>query len=226
MYDILLVEDQEELAGLIRLFLEQEGFRVFHAASGEDAMEYLANDTAKLVLLDIMLPGMDGFAVCRAIREKWSIPVLIMSARSDKENKLNGYELGADDYVEKPVDMDILSAKIKAHFQRICSPAEKMPVIISGSLTLEPEAHKVYKKGIPIELNAKEYGLLLLFVGNPSKTLHKDYIFNHIWGIDSDSENQTLTVHIKMLRSKIEENPRKPERIQTVWGIGYRYEEI
>lgn len=226
MKDILLVEDQKELADLIRIFLEKEGYSVCHTCSGEEALAYLSAHKAKLMLLDLMLPGIDGFAVCRRVREKWNLPIVILSARAGRSDKLNGYELGADDYVEKPVDIEILTAKVKVMLQRASSPTGSQDIIKSGALTLHQGARKVYKNGNLIEMNVKEYDLLSLFVKNPGKTLHKDYIFGKIWGIDSNSENQTLTVHIKMLRSKIEEDSRKPKRVQTVWGVGYRYEEI
>ena len=173
-----------------------------------------------------MLPGMDGFAVCRAVREKGNIPILIMSARAGKDDKLNGFELGADDYMEKPVDPDLLTAKVRALIQRIYGARTENDYLVSGSLTIDKNSRKVYREGRAVELNAKEYELLLLLAENPGRTLHKEYLFDRIWGRESFSENQTLTVHIKMLRSKIEEDPRKPERIQTVWGVGYRYEEI
>lgn len=226
MKDILLVEDNEELAALIKAFLQKEGYLTEHVTSGEKALQYLSGQKVKLILLDINLPGMDGFAVCRSIRESQNVPVFVISARTGKEDKLSGYELGADDYMEKPVDIDILSAKIKALLQRNYGKQSQNHVITSGMLQIHTDARKVYLDGREIELNVKEFELLLLLVGNPGKTLHKDYIFGKIWGMDSMSENQTLTVHIKMLRKKIEDNPKKPQRIQTVWGVGYRYEEI
>ena len=177
------------------------------------------------MLLDIMLPGMDGFAVCRQIRKSQNVPVLIMSAKSGKQNKLTGYELGADDYMEKPVDPEILSAKVNALLKRSGRAQEEM-LLVSGEITLNRKARTVNLRGKSLELNVKEYELLLLFVRNPGKTLRKEYIFGNVWGTDSFSESQTLTVHIKMLRAKIEENPREPKRILTVWGVGYRYEEI
>lgn len=226
MEDILLVEDQEELADLISIFLEKDGYKVSHAASGEEALEYLQSHRVRIILLDLMLPGLDGFAVCRTVREQWNLPIIIISALSDREDKLNGYGLGADDYIEKPVDMDILTAKVKVLLLRAYSDRTGDEVMKSGGISIYREARKICVEGKQIELNAKEFGLLMLLAENPGKTLHKDYIFSQIWGMDSNSENQTLTVHIQMLRSKIERNPRRPERIQTVWGIGYRYEEI
>lgn len=226
MKDILLVEDDKEQAFLLQTFLLKEGYVVEHVSTGEKALSFLEKENVKLLLLDINLPGMDGFAVCRAIREKHNIPIFVISARTGKDDKLNGYELGADDYMEKLVDIEILSAKIKALMQRNYGMQEKNGVISSGAIQIHTDSRKVFINRNEVELNIKEYELLLLLVENPGKTLHKDYIFGQIWGMDSDSENQTLTVHIKMLRKKIEDNPKEPKRIQTVWGVGYRYEEI
>lgn len=226
MKDILLVEDNEELAALIQTFLKNEGYAIEHVTNGEGAIGYLEEEKVKLILLDINLPGMDGFAVCRWIRERQNLPILIISARVGKEDKLNGYELGADDYIEKPVDIDILTAKIKASIQRNYGAEKQTDILISGSIEIHTDARQAFLNGRDLELNVKEFELLLLFATNPGKTLHKDYLFNEIWGMDSFSENQTLTVHIKMLRKKIEEDPKNPKRIQTVWGVGYRYEEI
>lgn len=226
MKDILLVEDNKELAVLIRDFLNREGYSVCCAGSGKEALDYMEVQPVKMLLLDIMLPEMDGFAVCRAVRAKWNLPVLIMSARAGKDDKLTGYELGADDYMEKPVDAEILIAKVKALMQRAYGGRQESDLIVSGQISLDTSARQVYLNGRELELNVKEYELLLLFLENPGKTLRKEYIFAQIWGMDSLSENQTLTVHIKMLRSKIEDNPRQPGRIQTVWGVGYRYEEV
>ena len=226
MYDILMVEDEEELAELLSIYIERAGYKVQRAASGEEALARLQKETAKLILLDITLPGMDGFAVCREVRKAGSVPILIISARVGKEDQLNGFRLGADDYIEKPVDPDLLLAKINSLFARIYGDMAEKDVLQSGSLTIDRSGHKVYKNKSPLELNVKEYELLLLLAENPGKTLDKDFLFDQIWGADSFSENQTLTVHIKMLRNKIEEDPKKPERIKTVWGVGYCYEEL
>mgnify|MGYP002074428766 FL=1 len=226
MYDILMVEDEEELAGLLRIYMEKAGYAVAWVASGEEALLWLQREKVKLLLLDITLPGMDGFAVCREVRRAGSTPVLIISARAGKEDQLNGFRLGADDYIEKPVDPDLLVAKISSLFFFFFSIASEKEILYSGNLMIDKSAHRVYKDKMPVELNAKEYELLLLMAENPGKTLDKDFLFNRIWGADSFSESQTLTVHIKMLRNKIEENPRKPQRIKTVWGVGYCYEEL
>lgn len=226
MTDILLVEDHEELNQLIRVFLERDGYKVQGVFSGEEALEFLEKERVKLIILDVSLPEMDGFALCARVRERSNMPVLFLSARVDKEDKMNGFLQGADDYIEKPVDMDILCAKIKALMRRNYSLKQENTVIHSGAISIDKEAKQVFFKNKKITLTVKEYELLTLLVENPGKTLHKDYLFNQIWGPESFSENQTLTVHIKMLRDKIEENPKKPLRIQTVWGIGYKYEEI
>lgn len=224
--DILLVEDHAELNQLMRAFLSDAGYQVMGAASGEEALALWEQERVKLVILDVSLPGMDGFAVCQTIRERSGVPLLFLSARSDKEDKMNGYRLGADDYVEKPVDMDILLAKVSALLYRNYACREKNTLLQSGSLTIDTDAKRVQCGEKEIPLGAKEYELLLLLVKNAGKVLHKEFLFNEIWGVDSFSENQTLTVHIKMLRDKIEEDPKKPRRIRTVWGVGYIYEEI
>lgn len=226
MNDILLVEDNVELAMLMQAFLRKDGFTVHHVASGEDAVAYLKERQVKIVLLDLMLPGLDGFAVCRMVREHGNVPILILSAKSDRADKLSGFELGADDYMEKPVDSEILLAKVRALLKRTYDLKSETELFVSGEITIDRNARKAYLKNQLLELTVKEFELLSLLAENPGKTLHKEYLFNQIWGADSFSENQTLTVHMKMLRAKIEENPRNPRRIQTVWGVGYRYEEI
>lgn len=226
MVDILLIEDNHELSQLMSAFIVKQGYTIYCADTGEKALDYMKNNSVRLVLLDLMLPGIDGFAVCTRIREKDNIPIIILSARVDKDDKINGFSLGADDYVEKPVDIDILCAKIKALFNRYYNIEENTTIITSGDITIDQDKMEVCYKGQKINLTVKEYDLLLLLVENAGKTLSKEYIFSYIWGDDSDSENQTLTVHIKMLRDKIEEDKRHPCRIITVWGVGYRYEEM
>lgn len=225
MVDILFVEDNLELASLIQAFLVKSGFSLSIVHDGEAAIAWMKQHQAKLVLLDIMLPGMDGFAVCEKIRVQQNLPILMMSARSSKDDQLMGFELGADDYLTKSVDPEILTAKIKALLHRFYQEPLKN-ILISGAISIDQKAHIVYLNEVTLSLSIKEYELLLIFVKNPGKTLHKEYLFNQIWGIDSESESQTLTVHIKMLRTKIEKDAKNPQRILTLWGIGYRYEEI
>lgn len=226
MTDILLVEDNRELSMLVEKFLKKDGYSVFVAEDGEKAVDIIKKEKFRCVLLDIMLLGIDGFAVCTAVRKAGNIPVIIMSAVVDKENKLKGYELGADDYIEKPIDIDLLRVKIRVMLKRAYQEFEDNSLITAGNLKIDTDAHKVFLEEKEIELNVKEFELLKLLVENKGKTLNKDYLFQEIWGADCFSENQTLTVHIKRLRDKLEKNPKKPDHILTVWGVGYKYEEI
>ena len=219
MADIIVVEDNEEIGGLLQDFLIAEGYDAYLAVTGEEGLEVFESEGAKLFILDIMLPGMDGFAVCSKIREKDNTPIIIVSAKDSKEDKLNGILLGADDYIEKPYDIDILLAKVQGIFKRRYSTDE----IICGDIKLDKIGHRVYKNGEEKPLNAKEYALILYLMENKDKVISKDELFNKIWGFDSDSEPQTLTVHIKWLREKLEDDPKKPVHIQTVWGVGYRF---
>ena len=226
MKDILLVEDHAELNHLMQMFLEKDGFTVKGVFSGEEALAYLETEKVKMIILDVVLPGMDGFAICADVRARSNIPVLFLSARGDKENKMNGFLQGADDYIEKPIDMDILSARVRALMRRSYDLKRQNMVIRSGDISIDKEARQVFLAGKELALTGKEYELLVLLAENPGRVLKKEYLFSKIWGMDSFSENQTLTVHIKMLRDKIEEDSRKPRRIVTVWGTGYKYEEI
>lgn len=222
MTDILIVEDNKELADLLCDFLRAENYTVSVAQTGEKALSLYERYGARLIVLDIMLPGIDGFAVCRKIREESDTPILIVSARTGKDDKLNGLILGADDYIEKPYDIDIMLAKIAGIFRRRYAVDE----LNCGDIRINKVSRCVYKNDVRLDMTAKEFDLLLLLVENKGKTLSKEYLFNQIWGSDSFSEQQTLTVHIKWLRQKIEDDPKKPKRIQTVWGVGYRYESV
>ena len=222
MTDILIVEDNKELADLLCDFLRAENYTVSVAQTGEKALSLYERYGARLIVLDIMLPGIDGFAVCRKIREESDTPILIVSARTSKDDKLNGLILGADDYIEKPYDIDIMLAKIAGIFRRRYAVDE----LTFGDIRINKVSRCVFKNDVRLDLTAKEFDLLLLLVENKGKTLTKEYLFNQIWGSDSFSEQQTLTVHIKWLRQKIEDDPKKPKRIQTVWGVGYRYESV
>jgi len=219
MTDILIVEDSTEISTLLCDLLRAEGYTVSCADSGEKALTLFEKYGARLVLLDIMLPGIDGFAVCERIRKHSDTPIFILSARTEKNDKLNGLITGADDYIEKPYDIDLLAAKIAGVFKRRYSLDE----FKCGELTLNRAEKTASCAGVPLEMTAKEFELLLLLCENQGKTLTKEYIFSYIWGSDSESELQTVTVHIKHLREKIERDPKKPEHIQTVWGVGYKF---
>jgi len=220
MVDILIVEDNKEISTLLKDFLTKENYIVSVAENGEKALALYEKYGAKLILLDIMLPGIDGFNICSKIRESSNTPIIILSAKIGKEDKLNGIVLGADDYIEKPVDIDILLAKIKGIFKR----RYYIDKIVEDNLTLNIATQKLEVDKREFELTAKECELLKILIENKNTTLKKEYLFNTIWGSDSDTEAQSLTVHIKWLREKIEEDPKNPKRILTVWGVGYRFE--
>lgn len=220
--DILIVEDNKELAGLLCDFLRKENYTVSTAENGEKALSLYERYGARLIVLDIMLPDTDGFGVCKKIRGESNVPILIVSAKTAKEDKLCGLDLGADDYIEKPYDIDIMLAKINGIFKRRYALDE----ITDGDIRINRVGRTVCKNGVPLEMTAKEFDLLLLLAENKGRTLSKEYIFNQIWGSDSFSEQQTLTVHIKWLRQKIEDDPKVPKKILTVWGVGYRYESV
>ena len=219
MVDILIVEDNKELADLLCGFLRAENYIVSTADTGEKALTLYKRYGARLIILDILLPGIDGFAVCEKIRKQSNTPILIVSAKDEKEDKLTGLMLGADDYIEKPYDIDIMLAKIKGIFKRRYAIDE----ICDENLRINKSSHVVYKNEIPIDMTAKEFELLCILIENRGRVLSKEYLFNQIWGSDSFSEQQTLTVHIKWIRQKIEDDPKNPQKILTVWGMGYKY---
>ena len=220
--DILIVEDNKELADLLCDFLRAENYTVSAVQTVEKALLLYEKYGARLVVLDIMLPDKDGFFVLEKIRTESNTPVLIVSAKTEKEDKLNGLNLGADDYIEKPYDIDIMLAKINGIFKRRYSLDE----MIDGNIRINKVGRTVYKNEKALEMTTKEFNLLLLLMENKGRTLSKEYIFRQVWGSDSFSEQQTLTVHIKWLRQKIEDTPNYPKKIVTVWGVGYKYEGV
>ncbi|MDE6030686.1 MAG: response regulator transcription factor [Oscillospiraceae bacterium] len=219
MTDILIVEDNKELASVLCDFLRAENYTVSVAENAEKALSLYQRYGARLVVLDIMLPGRDGFYILEKIRAQSNTPILIVSAKTDKDDKLLGLNLGADDYIEKPHDIDIMLAKIGGIFKRRYALDE----LTDGDIRVNKISRTAFRNNAPLEMTAKEFDLLVLLIENKGRALSKDYIFNTIWGSDSDSEPQTLTVHIKWLRQKIEKDPKAPQKILTVWGVGYKY---
>ena len=211
MPDIIIVEDNKEIGTLLCEFLRKENYTLSLADTGEKALDIFEQYGANLVVLDIGLPGTDGFSVCSKIRETSNAHILIASARTDKESTLKGLQIGADDYISKPYDIDILIAKINGIFKRKYALDE----IVCDNLKLNNVTQTLTVNGNSVNVTEKEFQLLRLLVEN---------LFNRVWGIDSESELQTLTVHIKWLREKIEQDSKHPEHIITVWGVGYRYE--
>ena len=224
MIDILVVEDNNELRDVLERFLLHEGYQTRCVNRGNDALALLQQEKVRLLLVDIMLPDMDGFRICTQARQCSNLPIIIMSARTQTSDQLLGYELGADDYVEKPFAMAVMLAKIKAQLRRSYEMKEERSILKDDDLTIDIERHIVTLRGEPLALSVKEFELLVLLLRKKHTTLRKDYIFSVIWTDASDSELSTLTTHVNTLREKIETDPRHPKRLNTVCGVGYRYE--
>ena len=220
MVDILIIEDDPELRGLLADFIRAEDFSVEEAESAEAGIEYLNDNQTRIILLDIMLPGIDGFAACTSIRNHKDIPIIIMSARGDDESKLMGYKLGADDYIEKPVSIPILMAKIKALLHRSETTVDTNENPEYENISIDTVKRAVYKDGKECDIRGKMYDLLLYMMKNQGRLLEKDELYMAVWG-DAFVEPSTLNVHVRWLRERLEDEPNSPKIIKTVWRKGY-----
>ncbi|MGI6211996.1 MAG: response regulator transcription factor [Anaerovoracaceae bacterium] len=226
---ILIVEDDRLIAELERDYLEADGFEVVIAEDGDKGLSEYMRGCYDLVILDVMLPGKDGFEICRVIRGDSDIPVVMVTARKEDVDKIRGLGLGADDYMVKPFSPAELVARVKAHIrihERLKSESEpeqrvEREIDING-LRINTAERRVFLGGEEVHLVNKEYELLLFMAQNPGVVFSKDQIFEHVWGLDSTADTATVTVHINRLRDKIEKQPSHPKYIETVWGAGYR----
>ena len=225
MTDILIVEDNEELGALVKAFLVREGFTVTWKTTGEDGIAALKEEKFRIMLLDVMLPGFDGYETLRIIRKDLGLPVLMMSARNDDQSKILGLDVGADDYIEKPFSMPVLSSKIKAILRRNYDMQEEHKELSYKDIKVDLEDMTVRKGDKVIPVNGKELDILIYFLKNPDKVIHKEVLFNAVWGTDCISEMSTLTVYIRWLREKLEDDPKNPKYIHTVWRVGYKFGE-
>ena len=223
MTDILIIEDNEELGKLISDFLKREGYSVEWCTTAEEGIGKLKTAACKMLLLDVMLPGIDGYEALQEIRKEQKIPVLMMSARTDDDSKILGLKLGADDYLDKPFSVSVLGFKIKALMRRAYDMAEERQILTYGNITMDMTQREVFKDGKKIGINGKEFDLLEYFMRHPEQVIKKEKLFNEVWGFDCMSEQGSLNVHIRWLREKLEEDPKDPGLIQTVWGVGYRF---
>lgn len=225
---ILLVEDEKDLSRIINDFLAREGYSVHVVDDGKAAVDSFHTLSPELVILDIMLPGIDGMEVCRQIRANSDVPVLILSAKNTEIDKILGLGLGADDYMTKPFGSGELLARVKALLRRYTGTASAKPEIPGnkrfGDIEINDDAYTVLKNGIDIGLVAKEFELLNYMAGHPNKVFTREHLFNHIWGFDDYGDISTVTVHIRKIREKIEDDPSNPVYIKTVWGVGYKFD--
>lgn len=227
MSKILIIEDDSDIAAIERDFLLVSGYDVDIALDGFEGLKKGLSGEYDLILLDIMLPGISGFDICRKLRDKLDIPILIVTAKLDDVDKIRGLGLGADDYIEKPFSPSVLVARVKsnlAQYKRVTSSDKAGERLIEyGNIALNPLTHRVFVKGKEVELKNKEYELLLFFMNNIDIVFSKDRLYESIWGLDALGDNSTVAVHINRLREKIEEDPSNPQYIRTVWGAGYRF---
>ena len=217
---IMVVDDDRNICELLRLYIEKEGFDVIMAHDGKTALEMYEEVDPALILLDIMLPELDGWQVCREIRKKSQVPVIMLTARADERDELKGFDLGVDEYVTKPFSPRTLVARVEAILRRTASHEENDRIELSG-IVLDKSAHQVTIDGAPVELSYKEFELLTYFMENNKIALSREKILNHVWNYDYFGDARTIDTHVKKLRSKL--GP-KGELIKTIWGMGYKLE--
>ncbi len=226
MKKILVVEDERPLAEAIQFSVRKEGYEVDVALDGEAGWRKFRDGSYDLVLLDLMLPGMDGMEVCRRIRQDQATPIIILTAKDADIDKILGLEMGADDYMTKPFNMRELIARVRAVLRRAVAGREESDQgrLEAGDMIIDEGRHEVIVEGKAVDMPLMEYRLLELFMKNPGKALAREYLLNKAWGGDFYGQTKTLDVHIRRLRKKIEKDPAKPQRIITVRGVGYRFE--
>jgi DNA-binding response OmpR family regulator len=231
MKRILIIEDDKSIAELERDYLEINHFETVISPDGKSGLTTALNEDFDLILLDLMLPGVDGFEVCRTVRSEKDIPILMVTARKEDIDKIRGLGLGADDYIVKPFSPGELVARVNSHlsrYERLTKREEKGEVpkgqeMVIGDLRILPEAWRVFVGDREVKLTNKEFELLLFLASNPNLVFTKDKLFDRIWGLDSLGDTATVTVHINRIREKIEEDSANPRYIETVWGAGYRF---
>ena len=223
MTDILVIEDNEELGGLIQDFLRREGYSVEWKMNAEEGLALVKTAAFKLLLLDVMLPGMDGYEALQEIRRDQRIPVLMMSARTDDQSKILGLELGADDYIDTPFSVEVLGFKIKALMRRAYDMSEDRQLLTYDKITMDVTTRSVFKDGKAVSVTGKEFDLLEYMMRHPEQVIRKEKLFYEVWGFDCFSEQGSLNLHIRWLREKLEEDPKNPTLIQTVWRVGYKF---
>jgi DNA-binding response OmpR family regulator len=233
---IFIVDDERTIREVVRRYLEREGFNVVEAESGGSALDLLRQYPADLILLDIMLPGLDGFTVTRSLRNapeyatlsvNGDIPIIMLTSRGDEADRIAGFELGVDDYVVKPFSPRELVARVKAVLRRSSNNSEKedKPILFQG-LCIDPLRRTVTVQDKPIVLTAKEFDLLWLFARHPEQVFTREQLLNLVWGYEFYGDESTVTVHIRRLREKIETDPANPVLLKTVWGVGYKFEPV
>lgn len=227
MSSILIIEDEIAIAELEKDYLELAGFEVMLESDGKKGLRTALEADVQLVILDLMLPGMDGFEICRQLREQKDIPILMVSAKKEDIDKIRGLGLGADDYMTKPFSPSELVARVKAHlarYERLVKMHEKENEIIEiRGMKIDKTSRRVYVNGEEKTLTAKEFDLLSFLASHPDRVYTKDELFREIWDMESFGDIATVTVHIKKIREKIEENAVNPQYIETIWGKGYRF---
>ena len=225
MSNILLVEDDPTLSETLRYNLEREGYSVLTAGDGVQALEFARRERPDLLILDVMLPRLDGFSVCRILRQESDVPILMLTARQDEVDRIAGLELGADDYVSKPFSLGELLARVRAIMRRTDrQPAGNREVLEAGGLNVDTGSRRAWRDGVEVTLAQKEFDLLTCLIRNRGMALSRDVLLERVWGYDFAGDSRTVDVHIRWLREKIEPDPSRPIYIQTVRGVGYRFE--
>jgi two-component system, OmpR family, response regulator VanR len=230
MAAILIVDDEPEIAELLGIYLGNEGYEVHAASDGAHALALLERERIVLAILDVMMPGLDGLAVCRNIRERSDIPIIFLSAKSHAMDKITGLGAGADDYLAKPFNVLELVARVKSHLRRYLGGtrdggAGRGSIVTVGDLTVDPDRHEVRIGGREAELTPKEFDILFLLAAKPGRVFSSEEIHRRVWGDRSYDSGNTVQVHVRKIRAKIEEDPVHPRILRTVWGVGYRVDE-
>lgn len=222
---VLVVDDEPNIIELARLYLEKDGFRVAEARSGEEALRLFEELHPALIVLDIMIPEPDGWEVCRRIRARSSLPIIMLTAREDEVDKVVGLELGADDYLTKPFSPRELVARVKAVLRRTLPAGESREVLHVEDLVIDASRRKVFQQEREVELTPREFDLLYTLALNRGIVLSREKLLEKVWGYDYYGDTRTVDVHIRHMRGKLGDNPQEPRYIETVWGVGYKFRE-
>jgi DNA-binding response OmpR family regulator len=223
MTTVLVVDDEPIVRDVVVRYLRRDGFDTLEAADGETAQKLIEGGAPELVVLDVMLPGTDGLALCRWIRARGELPVIMLTARGEEADRIVGLELGADDYVTKPFSPRELAARVRTVLRRSAPAPPAAERLVFGELVLDARSRDVEVDGRTLKLTAKEFDLLFFLASNPRHVFSRDQLMERVWGYSAALDTGTVTVHMQRLRSKIERDPRRPSHLQTVWGVGYRF---